>query len=258
MGIASYDITGDGLPEGFLTRQAKATTSSRRSPTEPPNRGLPRHRETSGRDRAATLRRRRRAAVHGVARRVPGREQRRLRSTSSSPKATSRRCRTSPRRTRESNLMLGNANETVTESGEAAGIVSFTRGRGAAVVDLNLDGMLDLVEVNRRASMSSNNVGGGDATQPVPMGDWVSVRLEQPGPNRDAIGSWRGPDRRSDDRAGGDDGGGHASGDSAGSISVWAAPMPPRSALVGRTARWGRGSSAGGRSRRSSAERRHR
>jgi len=49
-----------------------------------------------------------------------------------------------------SNLLLGNPNGTFSESGDAAGLVSFTRGRGAAVVDLNLDGMLDIVEVNRR------------------------------------------------------------------------------------------------------------
>ena len=53
-----------------------------------------------------------------------------------------------------SNLMLGNADGTFSESGEAAGIVAFTRGRGAAVVDLNLDGMLDIVEVNRRENVS--------------------------------------------------------------------------------------------------------
>ena len=51
--------------------------------------------------------------------------------------------------------------------------------------------MLDLVEVNRRENVSLyRNVGWGDAAQPAPMGDWIAVRLEQPGPNRDAIGSW--------------------------------------------------------------------
>ena len=90
-----------------------------------------------------------------------------------------------------SNLLLGQADGTFSESGEAAGIVSFARGRGAAVVDLNLDGMLDLVEVNRRENVSLyRNVGWGDAARPAPMGDWIAVRLEQPGPNRDAIGSW--------------------------------------------------------------------
>ena len=83
------------------------------------------------------------------------------------------------------------------------------------MVDLNLDGMLDLVEVNRRADVSIyRNVGWGDAAQPAPMGDWVSVRLEQPGPNRDAIGSWI--ELRTGDRTTQREvtiGGGHASGE---------------------------------------------
>jgi hypothetical protein len=90
-----------------------------------------------------------------------------------------------------SNLLLGQADGTFVESAEAAGIVSFVRGRGAALVDLNLDGMLDLVQVNRRENVTlRRNVGWGDAARPAPMGNWIAVRLEQPGPNRDAIGSW--------------------------------------------------------------------
>ena len=51
--------------------------------------------------------------------------------------------------------------------------------------------MLDLVEVNRRENVSVwRNVGSGDAARPAPMGDWLALQLEQPGPNRDAIGSW--------------------------------------------------------------------
>ena len=54
-----------------------------------------------------------------------------------------------------SNLMLGNADGTFTESGRGGRpSCPSTRGRGAAVVDLNLDGMLELVEVNRRADVS--------------------------------------------------------------------------------------------------------
>ncbi len=51
--------------------------------------------------------------------------------------------------------------------------------------------MLDLVQVNRRENVSLwRDVGWGDAAQPAPMGSWIAVRLQQPGPNRDAIGSW--------------------------------------------------------------------
>jgi hypothetical protein len=58
-------------------------------------------------------------------------------------------------------------------------------------VDLNLDGLLDLVQVNRRANVSLwRNVGAGTAAAPAPLGNWVAVRLRQSGPNRDAIGAW--------------------------------------------------------------------
>ena len=73
---------------------------------------------------------------------------------------------------------------------EQAGIVDGARGRGAAVVDLNLDGLLDIVKVNRRENMSLwRNVGAGDASQAQPMGHWLGVRLE-PDLDRDAIGAW--------------------------------------------------------------------
>jgi hypothetical protein len=90
-----------------------------------------------------------------------------------------------------SNLMLGQPDGTFTEVAEESGLVNFARARGAALADFNLDGMLDLVEVNRRENIELwRNVGWGDATHPVAMGDWIAVALEQPSPNPDAIGSW--------------------------------------------------------------------
>lgn len=88
-----------------------------------------------------------------------------------------------------SNLLIGKADGTFVEGAEAAGIVSYDRTRGAALVDLNLDGMLDLVEVNRQVNVRVwRNVGRGDAEQPQPMGHWLAVRLHQSAPNVDAIG----------------------------------------------------------------------
>ena len=90
-----------------------------------------------------------------------------------------------------SNLLIGQTDGTFVEGAETAGIVSFDRARGAALVDLNLDGMLDLVVVNRRVPATLwRNVGQGDAEQPAPMGHWIAVRLQQPAPNVDAIGAW--------------------------------------------------------------------
>jgi hypothetical protein len=90
-----------------------------------------------------------------------------------------------------SNLLLGQADGTFIEVADEAGIVDYERGRGAALVDLNMDGMLDLVEVNRRTNVKLwRDVGWGEASMPRPMGGWIALRLEQPGADRDAIGAW--------------------------------------------------------------------
>jgi hypothetical protein len=90
-----------------------------------------------------------------------------------------------------SNLLLGQADGAFVEAAEAAGIVSFARARGASLVDLNLDGLLDLVVVNRQENVLVwRNAGRGTAESPQPMGGWVALRLRQPAPNPDAIGAW--------------------------------------------------------------------
>lgn len=90
-----------------------------------------------------------------------------------------------------SDLFIGQADGTFAEGAEAAGILRFGMARGAALVDLNLDGALDLVQVLRNENVRAwRNVGSGDATTPVPMGHWIAVDLEQPGANHDAIGAW--------------------------------------------------------------------
>jgi enediyne biosynthesis protein E4 len=47
------------------------------------------------------------------------------------------------------NLFLGKADGTFVEAGDRAGVASMGIARGAQVVDLNLDGLLDIVTVNR-------------------------------------------------------------------------------------------------------------
>ena len=77
-------------------------------------------------------------------------------------------------------------------------MLSFARGRGAALADFNLDGLLDLVEVNyRRPVRLWRNVGSGDAAKPAPMGHWLALRLTPAGPEprRDRRLD-RGPGRR--------------------------------------------------------------
>ena len=90
-----------------------------------------------------------------------------------------------------SNLLLGQSDGTFREFADAAGILSFDRGRGAALADLNLSGMLDLIVVNYGAPVRVwRNLGSGSAARPVAMGHWIGLRLVQPGPNVDAIGAW--------------------------------------------------------------------
>ena len=91
-----------------------------------------------------------------------------------------------------SNLLLGGADRMFTESAEAAGILNFGRARGAALVDLNLDGLLDLVQVNRRDNVKVwRNVGAGTAEAPAPLGHWLGIQVADPKrSNRDAIGAW--------------------------------------------------------------------
>ena len=114
-----------------------------------------------------------------------------------------------------SNLFIGQSDGSFVEGGQAAGIVDYERARGAAVVDLNLDGMLDIVVVHRSANVTLwRNVGSGSAQHPAPMGSWVDVQLQQPAPNVDAIGAWL--DVRVGDRTTQREvtvGGGHVSGE---------------------------------------------
>lgn len=88
-------------------------------------------------------------------------------------------------------LFIGLADGTFLRAARQAGLRHITRTRGAAVVDLNSDGLLDLVEVHRSENVSLHrNVGRGNPKRPRALGHWVSVKLEQPGPNRDAVGAW--------------------------------------------------------------------
>ena len=90
-----------------------------------------------------------------------------------------------------SDLFLGQLDGTFVQAAEAAGIVRFAHGRGASLADFNLDGLPDLVEVNYRDPVRLwRNVGSGTAAQPAPMGHWLGLAVNQPGPNRDAIGAW--------------------------------------------------------------------
>ncbi len=82
------------------------------------------------------------------------------------------------------NLLVQGADGSFTETAEVAGVASLHRGRGGALVDLDRDGLLDLVVVNRRAPLEVyRNVTQG-------AGRWASLRLAQTGVNKNAVGAW--------------------------------------------------------------------
>ncbi len=90
-----------------------------------------------------------------------------------------------------SNLLIGQPDGTWAEGAIEAGIVHYDKTRGAALTDLNNDGLLDLVEVARAAPARIwRNAGAGTAMEPTPMGHWLDVELAQDAVNSDAIGSW--------------------------------------------------------------------
>ena len=201
MGIASYDMTGDGYPEVFLTSQGdnKLQTLDRRP--EPAD--VPRHRPQA--------RRRPRPSRSPAATSCP--------STAWHPEFedvnndgfvdlfvtkgnVERAARL--RRARPEQPVPRPARRHVRRGGRGRRDRRLRRaGAGAALADFNLDGLLDLVVVNRRRP-SRCGATSARATRPTPapMGHWLGVRLQQPGPNRRRDrGVARGPRRRRRPRA---------------------------------------------------------
>jgi hypothetical protein len=187
MGIASYDVTGDGYPDVFLTSQGDNRLQTLTSGPDQPTyrdialkRGVTAAQPFTGGDVLPST------AWHPEFADVNNDGYIDLFISKGNVSAMPDYAARDP-----SNLFLGQADGTFTEAADAAGIVSFARGRGAALADFNLDGLLDLVEVNLGDPvMLWRNVGTGDASKPAPMGGWLGLRIHQPGPNRDAIGSW--------------------------------------------------------------------
>ena len=187
MGIASYDLTGDGYPEVFLTSQADNRLQTLAAgPAHPTYRDIGLRRGTNaaqpftgGDARPSTAWHDEFADVNNdgfvdlfIAK---GNVTNQIEYAQKDP----------------SDLLLGQQDGTFGEAAGAAGIVTFDRGRGAALADFNLDGMLDLIQVNYGAPVRIwRNVGTGDASRPHAMGNWLAVSVGQSGPNANAIGAW--------------------------------------------------------------------
>jgi hypothetical protein len=186
MGIASQDVTGDGYPEVYLTSQADNKLQTLRDGPGRPTyedialrRGVTAARPFTGGDPLPST------AWHPEFADVNNDLLPDLFVSKGNVSAQVGYATNDP-----SELLLGRTDGTFVQGAAEAGIVGFDRGRGAALVDLNLDGLLDLVQVNLGAPVDLwRNVGSGDAHAPGPMGTWIEVRLEQAAPNRHAVGA---------------------------------------------------------------------
>lgn len=186
MGIASYDVTGDGYPEVYLTSQGANTLQTLASgPSRPAfhDLALKLHIEATrpavGGDPLPST------AWHPEFQDVNNDGRIDLLVTKGNVDLIPDYAARDP-----NDLFLGQPDGMFMKAADAAGIVSYDRGRGAALADFNADGLLDLVVSNLEAPARLwRNVGAGTAEAPAPLGHWLSVRLSQPGPNVDAIGA---------------------------------------------------------------------
>jgi hypothetical protein len=186
MGLASRDLTGDRLPEVFITSQGDNKLQSLESGPASPTygdiallRGVTAQRPYTGGDVLPST------AWHPEFEDVNNDGRVDLFVSKGNVEGQTDHAASDP-----NNLLIGQPDGAFVEGAEAAGIVTFEKARGAAVIDLDRDGLLDLVVVNREAPAELwRNVGAGDGPVATPMGHWLAIELDQPAPNVDAIGA---------------------------------------------------------------------
>ena len=182
MGIASYDLDADGFPEYFLTSMAdnKLQVLGSPGPATRPDykdvaalRGVAAPRPYTGGDQRPST------AWHTQFEDVDNDGLVDLFIAKGNVAQMPDFAERDP-----NNLLLQRPGGSFVEVGESAGISANGNSRGAALVDFNLDGRLDLVVVNR---WTSAQVWRNDSAE---AGNWIEFRLRQPAPNRDGIGAW--------------------------------------------------------------------
>jgi hypothetical protein len=188
MGIAEGDIDGDGFPEYVLTSmgdtklQTLLSPSTRSTPSYRDiafERGATAHRPYVGDDRRPST------GWHAEFADVNNDALLDLFIAKGNVEAMPEFAQYDP-----DNLLIGRWDNSFAEVGDIAGIALDRVGRGAAVVDLNLDGMLDLVVVNRNGPVSLfRNQGAATEWGHMPLGNWLEIELSQDGRNTNGIGA---------------------------------------------------------------------
>ena len=187
MGIASYDLTGDGYPDVYLTSQGDNRLQTLVADASRPSyrdigakRGVNVAQPFTGGDARPST------SWHAEFADVNNDGFVDLLVTKGNVTTQADYATKDP-----SDLLLGQPDGTFVEAADRAGIVTFDRGRGAALADFNMDGMLDLIEVSYGAPVRVwRNVGAGDGAHPAAMGNWLALQVAQDGPNANAIGAW--------------------------------------------------------------------
>ena len=177
MGIASRDVTGDGLPDVYLTSMGDQRFQIRTGdgPTFEDaayDFGLTAHVPFTGEDGRPST------GWHAVFGDVQNDGLDDVFVTKGNVEQMPGSAFDDP-----NNLLVQTADGFV-ERGDTAGDASIARSRGAAMADFNGDGLLDLAVVNRRAPVEVYQNTTAQA------GNFIGISLVQDGPNRNAIGAW--------------------------------------------------------------------